>query len=65
MDESFDQAVACLESVEGVQELSFTDDLDTCREQGFSSYSCRQVGTEEYRERLREIVTKPRGDTIN
>ena len=56
LDESFDQALAPLETVRGLQELSFTEDLDS-RKRGPNSYSSRVAGTKEYRERLRGMLT--------
>ena len=56
LDEFFDQALAPLEAVRGLQELSLTEDLDS-RKRGPNSYNSRVVGTKEYRERLRGMLT--------
>ena len=60
LDESFDQALAPLVTVRGVQDLCFTEDLDS-RKRGPNSYSSRVVGTKEYRERLRGMLMRSQG----
>ena len=56
MDEAFDEVLQCLERLRGIQELVFTTDMELYQEQ----YGERLVGTPEYRDHLRSVVTQPR-----
>ncbi|KAI4204339.1 MAG: hypothetical protein LQ346_001611 [Caloplaca aetnensis] len=62
-DESFDQVLKGLETLRSVQELDLTEDFDAYCAQGLDNRSCHQIGTKEYREHLRSIVTKPKEAT--
>ncbi|KAL8902074.1 MAG: hypothetical protein Q9207_004899 [Kuettlingeria erythrocarpa] len=60
LEKSLDQALTCLETLSGVQELVFTDNLDEYWEQGLGTVQCLVLGTQEHRERLRSVMTKPK-----
>lgn len=61
LDEFFDQVLSRLETLRGVQDLVFTDDFNLYWRRGLGNQSCRRVGTEEYRNRLRRIESSLRG----
>ncbi|KAI4125373.1 MAG: hypothetical protein LQ338_004296 [Usnochroma carphineum] len=63
LEQSFDELLARLETLRDVQEFDFNEDVDTCWSRGLGGNSTRFLGTKEYRERLRGIVTKPREAT--
>ncbi|KAL9598710.1 MAG: hypothetical protein Q9219_004323 [cf. Caloplaca sp. 3 TL-2023] len=65
IDESFDQVLQSLERLRGVQELIFTTDLGMNEEEAQSHQSSRLVGTQEYRDRLRGIITQSQDHASN
>ncbi|KAL8833093.1 MAG: hypothetical protein Q9170_004502 [Blastenia crenularia] len=59
-DEAFDKVLGQLETMRGVKELVFVEEMDEDWMRSPGSMELRSVGTKGYRERLQSLVTQPK-----